>query len=209
MKKLLLLILLLLPATVFAQSPSCTTTPGSTLCNPVGTDNIEQFVQNGFSFIGGLAATVAIIMLVISGAQMMLSSGDQTQITRAKENFKYTVIGFIVSLMSFVVVSAVYNFLGAGKLTADQLDGKPGNRAFSVLGDASFQAFMNRMLNNFLAIIGILALLMIMYNGFKYIVARGDQAATKKAREGIMWSVIGLVITLFAYVIIQAVRNLF
>lgn len=60
-------------------------------------------------------------------------------------------------------------------------------------------------LNIVFAIFGATALLMIVINGFLYITAAGDPQKTAQARLGLLYSAIGLVIILFATVIVTFV----
>ena len=46
------------------------------------------------------------------------------------------------------------------------------------------------------------ALLMIVINGFRYIVARGDPNATASAKNGVLYAVVGLLVVMAAYSIV-------
>lgn len=52
---------------------------------------------------------------------------------------------------------------------------------------------------------GVVAVLMIMWAGFLYVTARGDPGQIKKARDALLWAVIGAAILLGAWVISQAI----
>lgn len=54
-------------------------------------------------------------------------------------------------------------------------------------------------------IIGAFALLMIVVSGVRYIVSGGDAQATSKAKNGILYSCVGLVVAIAAEVIVQFV----
>ncbi len=54
-------------------------------------------------------------------------------------------------------------------------------------------------------IIGALALLMIVISGVRYIVSSGDAQATSKAKNGILYACVGLVVAIAAEVIVQFV----
>ena len=57
-------------------------------------------------------------------------------------------------------------------------------------------------------IAGIIAVVMIIVSGFRYITAAGDANQAKSARSGIMHAIIGLVVIALATVIIQMTINL-
>lgn len=54
-------------------------------------------------------------------------------------------------------------------------------------------------------IIGALALAMIVVSGVRYIVSVGDPGRAAKARNGILYAVVGLVVSISAEVIVQFV----
>lgn len=54
-------------------------------------------------------------------------------------------------------------------------------------------------------IIGALALLMIVISGLRYILAGGDAQKTAKAKEGIVYALVGLVVALTAQAIVSFV----
>ncbi len=64
-------------------------------------------------------------------------------------------------------------------------------------------------LNLFSAIIGIIAVVMIMVAGLKYITSQGDSAAIASAKNSIIYAVIGLVVVALAQVIVRFVIKRF
>ncbi|MDP3962514.1 MAG: pilin [bacterium] len=55
----------------------------------------------------------------------------------------------------------------------------------------------------------IFAVLMFIWIGFKFILARGNQTALKEAREWFLWAVIGTAVLISAKVIVEVVKNTF
>ena len=53
-----------------------------------------------------------------------------------------------------------------------------------------------------LNIIGAIAILMVAIAGFKYVMSMGDPTATKKAKDTILYALIGLAVVIFANVIV-------
>lgn len=86
-------------------------------------------VQNGVNAVGGsssqgdstlkgkiktvvdillfLLGAIAVIMIVVGGLRYVLSSGDASQITSAKNTILYAVIGVIVALLAYAIVNWV------------------------------------------------------------------------------------------------------
>jgi len=57
----------------------------------------------------------------------------------------------------------------------------------------------------FATIIGVVAVIMIMVSGFKYITASGDSAKVTSAKNTIIYAIIGLIIAALAQVIVRYV----
>lgn len=60
----------------------------------------------------GIVGFLGIIAFVISGIQYLTSAGDDDQISTAKRNMKYSIIGVVVALSGMIVITAVTAFLG-------------------------------------------------------------------------------------------------
>lgn len=69
-------------------------------------------------------------------------------------------------------------------------------------GRSGFQNLIKKVINIFSVVIGAVSVIMIIFGGFRYIISGGDSSATKAAKDTIMYALIGLVIVLFAQVIV-------
>lgn len=59
--------------------------------------------------------------------------------------------------------------------------------------------------NTLLIVIGVVAVLMLIVGGFRYIFSQGDEKQTKGAKDTILFSIIGIVVALLAYAIVNFV----
>ncbi len=67
--------------------------------------------------------------------------------------------------------------------------------------EQSLMSTVGNVLNVIYGMIGIVAVVMIVVGGFKYMTSQGDPGKIQSAKNTIMYSVIGLVITLSAFAI--------
>lgn len=72
-------------------------------------------------------------------------------------------------------------------------------------GSNDLMKTINTIISVVLGVLGILAVAYIIYGGFMLTTATGDPAKIKKARETIMYGVIGLVVALLAFAIVNFV----
>lgn len=69
-----------------------------------GTSGTFSKITSILLFIVG---AIAVIMIVIGGLRYVLSGGDSTQITNAKNTILYAIIGIIVAILAYAAVSFV------------------------------------------------------------------------------------------------------
>ena len=61
------------------------------------------------------------------------------------------------------------------------------------------------VINTILYVVGILAVVMVIFGGVKYTTSAGDQAKVTKAKNTILYGLIGLVVAILAYAIVNFV----
>jgi hypothetical protein len=78
-------------------------------------------------------------------------------------------------------------------------------------GVASFSCIpivFHNVVNFALSFAGALAVFMIVLSGIKYITSRGDPKAVEGARNTLTWAIIGLVVIVASFIIINIIANL-
>jgi hypothetical protein len=68
---------------------------------------------------------------------------------------------------------------------------------------------ITRVINVMLFIIGVLSVIMIVYGGILYVISAGDSGRVSKAKNTIMYAIVGLVVALLAYAIVNFVITRF
>ena len=69
----------------------------------------------------------------------------------------------------------------------------------------SFNELMKRVINIFSIVVGAVSVVMIIIGGFRYIISGGDSAGVSGAKNTILYAVVGLVIVLFAQILVRFV----
>jgi type IV secretory pathway VirB2 component (pilin) len=90
-------------------------------------------------------------------------------------------------------------FANAAVNTKDLLDPSVMNQ--SGLPQAELKTTIMRIINIILGFLGIIAIIIIVIGGFKWMTCGGSEEKTKEAREVIVAGIIGLIIILAAYAI--------
>jgi hypothetical protein len=115
-----------------------------------------------------------------------------------------------VAILAFVVAGALA-FGGESVLALDPADGVNSgiDAAGGGAGSGNLRVGIKDVINTLLFILGAIAVIMIVIGGIKYTLSNGDASSIKSAKDTILYSVIGLVVALLAYAIVNFVVDQF
>jgi hypothetical protein len=93
--------------------------------------------------------------------------------------------------------------------SAFQGRGTPGTDCIAETADADeqFNNIITQVINIFSIIVGVIAVIMIIYGGFRYITSGGDSGKVGDAKNTILYAIIGLVLVALAQFIVKFVLN--
>jgi hypothetical protein len=116
MKKIILYISLLLPNLVSAEEGASMNT-NFKFKSPIGATSFSELIYNMLDAIVKIGAGFVVLFIVYAGFLFVLARGNESQITKAKSIFYWTILGAIILLgaeaLSQVVCNTA-NQLGAG-----------------------------------------------------------------------------------------------
>ena len=87
---------------------------------------------------------------------------------------------------------------GIDTATTSEMKGK------SIDGD---NGLIKTVVNVLLWAVGILSVIMIIFSGFRYITSAGDATKTKSAQSTLTYAVVGLIVAVFAWAIVNIVLD--
>lgn len=115
-----------------------------------------------------------------------------------------SVFGFsaisVASLPTNVSAQAANSVVKKGIKTATTADME--NK--SIAGEGGL---ISILINFLLWAVGILSVVMIIFSGFRYITSAGDAAKTKSAQTALTYSIVGLIVAVFAWAIVNIVLD--
>ena len=79
------------------------------------------------------------------------------------------------------------------------------NLAEDHAGSTDLMKTLNTIISVVVGVLGLLAVAIIIYGGFMYTTSAGDASKIKKAKDTIMYGVVGLVVALLAFAIVNFV----
>ena len=77
----------------------------------------------------------------------------------------------------------------------------------AIKSDNNLMGTLNQIINVIIGVIGFIAVIVIILGGVQYTTSAGDSGKVKKAKDTIMYGIIGLVIALLAYSIVNFVLS--
>jgi len=112
------------------------------------------------------------------------------------KNLKTYIAGAGIALMAPLQVLAVSPFD-----TAKNMVGNVGNAAGIQTTNGGLTDIVGKLINIFLGFLGVIFLVLMLYAGFLWMTAQGEEAKVKKAKDMITQAVIGLIIVVAAFAI--------
>lgn len=113
---------------------------------------------------------------------------------------------FAITFALTVVALTIVNSLGVAHATSIlNVGDNPEAVASATGGETSLRALILRMINYVLGFLGLAAVAFIIYGGVTYTTSGGNDEATGNAKKIIQYAIIGLIVVLLSFVIVQAV----
>jgi len=76
-----------------------------------GSTGIVTTITNVLLFIIG---ALSVVMLIIGGLRYVVSGGNSTQVTAAKNTILYAIVGLVIAFLAFAAINFVINTLAPG-----------------------------------------------------------------------------------------------
>lgn len=87
----------------------------------------------------------------------------------------------------------------------DAIGGAVNNIRPADVGDTSLESYIQTIINVLLGLIGVVAVIMLIYGGFRYVLSGGNEKSTSAAKDTILFAIIGIVVAVLAFAIVNFV----
>jgi hypothetical protein len=148
----------------------------------------SELVRGIYTFVQVFLGSVAVLMMVYSGFQVLVAGGSDETVNAAKKRIVISSIGLIIVGLSETIIKDV-----VFKDQGDEIDVERGREI--IVGLTNF-------LSSMMAVIAVLA---FVYAGFLYILNFGNDEMTGKAKKVMFGAIIGLVLAAAAFAIVSTV----
>lgn len=79
-----------------------------------GADDFRTLAQTFLSFFLGFLGFIAVMMIIYAGILYITAQGEQDKVDKAKKIITYSVVGILIILLSYAIVSTILGGVGAG-----------------------------------------------------------------------------------------------
>lgn len=145
---------------------------------------LKKVALNIGAMIAEVGAYIAVAFVMYGGFLYMTSSGDPGQAAKGKKVLTNAVIGIIITRIADLIMKTIRDL---GNIAN-------GTSAAGVAKDIA---------NEFLFWGGAICVIMILWGGLQYTMSTGDPGKAAKAKNTIVYAVIGLVIMILAGAIVN------
>lgn len=158
---------------------------------PSGSKTIATFiwtiVLNILFDLGLAVGIIATIMVIYGGYMYIMSQGDPGKMAKAKKSLTTAIIGTVIAMGATVIVNTFKLVLGISSDGWNQ-------------GEIAWNDVQN-VFNWAYGAAGLVAVIFIIKSGVEYLISQGDPGKIRKATQGLIFSIVGLIIVLLAAVI--------
>lgn len=117
-------------------------------------------------------------------------------------------LGVLSALVVAPVAVAVDVQAAAPAIVADTVDqAQQGVNKVGGGGGQGLGTFLKQIINILLFIIGAISVIMIIIGGLRYVLSGGDANSIKAGKDSVLYAIIGLVVALMAYAIVNFVLD--
>jgi hypothetical protein len=168
-----------------------------------GKDGLRNFIitiaLNIVDIVLRVVAYLSVAYVMYGGILLMTGRGKPDEIAQGQITIRNAVIGLVMSFGAVSVVRFVSDGI-LGRASTDALFGLPIVYAKDVLTNTLSVVYM---------LTGMVAVVVIIISGYIYTISGGNPAEVQKAKNSILYAVIGLIVVISAFVMTNFVIGRF
>lgn len=180
----LLTVGLIVPQIAFAQDAT------ETALGQVST--FGEFISLIWSYGSQVIIALAVFFIILGAFFYVASAGSEERISQGKQMIFGSFIAVAIVILSGVLIRTLH---------------KPTEGSTGYLSDVP--NVIHNASNILVGIIGAFTVVMFVYAGLLYVLARGDTEKITKAHAAFRYAVIGLIIGVLAFTLVNTVLNYF
>ena len=121
-----------------------------------------------------------------------------------KKILQFSVYFLAVTLPSFIISNTTYAWDGGVRGGVNQ--GRTSDMPSTLFGNAGI---FTQIVSVMMFLVGVLSVIMLIFGGLRYVISRGDSKAVESAKNTILYAIVGLIVAILSYAIVNFVVNSF
>lgn len=176
---------------------STATATSVTISNPLGYTTVQDMLGKLLDALQGIIVTLSLVFIVIGAVLYIVSAGDEGRIKTAKAAITASMIGLAIGIAAPSFLKEISSILGWTSTSA------------TVTAAPTLLDIIQNVLNFLLSLVGVLAIVMLVWGGMMYLTSGGDEKRADSAKSIVKWAIIGIAVALGSLVLVTQVANLF
>lgn len=161
------------------------------------TSNLVLIATNILNDLTIVAAYIVLGFVIYGGYQYMFSSGDVGKTAAAKRTLTNAFIGLAIVMSASIIFGAIrVALIGNNSLTDDTIK------------NINADELVTSLIQWVVGISGVVAAIFLVLGGASYMTSSGDTTKLQKAKNTILYAIIGLVVVALAEIITAFVSNI-
>lgn len=173
----------------------------------VSISNQEDLKSNIWIIASNIAKDIAVIAtylvigyVIYGGYLYTFSGGDPGKLATGKKTLVQAFTGLAITMLASIIVGAIrIALLGNG--------GNIGNCTAGANACVTANDLVKNLIDWVIGIAGVVSAVFLVYGGIQYVTSSGDPSKLKRAKDTILYALIGLAIVALATVITAFVSN--
>lgn len=168
-----------------------------TISNPLGYSTVQDMLGKLLDALQGIIVTLSLVFIVIGAVLYIVSAGDEGRIKTAKAAITASMIGLAIGIAAPSFLKEISGILGWTGPSA------------AVSAAPTLLEIIQNVLNFLLSLVGVLAIVMLVWGGVMYLTSAGDEKRADTAKSIVKFSIIGIAVALASLVLVTQIANLF
>jgi hypothetical protein len=163
--------------------------------NPLRVNSFTELIGGFLARLQAIIGWLAVIMIVVGGVVYITSAGKSSQLELAKKIITFALIGFALAVAAPSILKEIVALTGNGQDHGSQ-----------VIAQATpVREILLRILRWVISLVGVVATIGFVISGFMFIASGGDTGRAERARKGLFYSIIGVLVAGTALLVVRQV----
>lgn len=168
--------------------------------NPLKFNSVEGVLAGVLQALRNIIVILSIIFIVIGAVMYILSAGNESRMNTAKAAITAALVGMALAIAAPSFLKELASILGWTSVI---------DASNSVVGAQTFTQIATKVLDFLLSIVGIIAIIMLVFGGFTYLTSAGDENRAETGKKIVTYAVIAITVALSALVLVTQVTKFF